>query len=53
LTRRAVKNKLLSPSQLLLLLEVLVESLKLIIFLDIINKLDNGVNILIEEFCFL
>jgi hypothetical protein len=53
LTRRAVKDKRLSPSQLLLLLEVLVEFLKLIVFLDIINELDYGVNILIEEFCFL
>lgn len=48
-----MKDKRLSPSILLLLLEVLVESLKLIVFFDIINKLDYGVNILIEEFCFL
>lgn len=48
-----MKDKRLSPSHLLLLLEVLVESLKLIVFFDIINKLDYGVNILIEEFCFL
>jgi hypothetical protein len=48
-----MRNKRLSPSRLLLLLEVFVESLKLIVFLDIINKIDYGVYILIEEFCFL
>jgi len=48
-----LKDKRLSPCRLLLLLEILVESLELIVFLDIVDKFDYGVNILIEEFCFL